>query len=98
MTLCPLLPLPHPPKHSPTYLLFPLSLIYTQSWAAWREDQKPHLIAENHVAPQLSVRTVAIEGVDKEGRTCVLLKTRNHTPGQFPFEDMLKFMIYVHET
>jgi hypothetical protein len=69
-----------------------------EAWAAWREEHQPHLIEEAHVAPQLAVQTVSIAGQDKSGRTCVLLRTRNHVPGQFPFEEMLRLTIYVLET
>lgn len=69
-----------------------------EAWAAWREKHQPQLIEEAHVAPQLAVQTVSIAGQDKNGRTCVLLRTRNHVPGQFPFEEMLRLTIYVLET
>ncbi|GAB5030265.1 cral trio domain containing protein [Nannochloropsis oceanica] len=69
-----------------------------EAWAAWREEQQPHLIEEAHVAPQLAVQTVSIAGQDKNGRACVLLRTRNHIPGQFPLEEMLRLTIYVLET
>ncbi|EWM30222.1 cral trio domain containing protein [Nannochloropsis gaditana] len=69
-----------------------------EGWAAWREDEKPELIDEASVAPQLAVQTVSVTGMDKSGRTCVILRTRNHVPGQFPFEDMLRLTIWVLET
>lgn len=69
-----------------------------EAWAVWRDEHKPHLIEEVHVQPQLDVSVVSLTGRDKNGHSCVVLKSRNHVPGHFPLEDMLKLTMWVMET
>jgi hypothetical protein len=39
-----------------------------------------------------------IEGRDKRGHSCLVLRPRFHVPGQFPFEDMMRYTVWVLET
>ena len=39
-----------------------------------------------------------MHGYDKKGQAIIVLTIRNHTPGEYPMEDMVKFALVVIQT
>ncbi|TNV76633.1 hypothetical protein FGO68_gene711 [Halteria grandinella] len=61
---------------------------------AWRLDFKPDEITAESIKPILMSERVIVTGQDKEGRACLVITSRHHTPGEFTIEEMTRYGIF----
>ena len=61
----------------------------------WRLETRPENIDVESIRKILESNRVALHGYDKKGQAIIVFTVRNHTPGEYPMEDMIKFALVV---
>lgn len=65
-----------------------------KSSLVWRLEYKPEEITAESIKPILMTLRCVLTGEDKEGRACIIITSRHHTPGEFSIDDMTRYGLF----
>jgi hypothetical protein len=68
-----------------------------KNWFEWRMTYHPDKISIESIERQLKKNKAFIQGYDKEGRPCLIIKGARHIPEECDVEEMMRYMVYVLE-